>query len=135
MIDDIHGYTLEPGESFVNLYPIGIMHKCTQCLDGEMRVFSKDGADPAVWNEELQRVMIIHKCTSCNIILQLPKNYPRVEWYPIHDRKILVGKGDIYHANKYCEEPGELPERGRVNSHETKIKIPINPNPTKDHSR
>lgn len=69
---DLH---LDPHEETFPIKPVGVKYKCEFCGVGE-QVVDPDCHSVIMTNPPL----IQHKCTYCGKIMNLPKQYPRVEW-------------------------------------------------------
>lgn len=56
------------------LKPVGVGYRCPTCKKGEMVV------DPTGMVLTSMPAQIPHKCTDCEQVLHLPKQYPYVDW-------------------------------------------------------
>lgn len=74
---------LSEREVRVPIKPVGIKYRCEFCnegfmesLDDQPRVIEVLATDPPQYKKPL----IVHKCTKCGRLMQLPRTYPSIEW-------------------------------------------------------
>lgn len=62
------------------LHPVCVACRCPNCNNGEMEAIPQDTAMALLGLQAAHSNMVPHKCKSCGIVLQLPRQYPYVKF-------------------------------------------------------